>query len=279
MSDAILRRLGALADRYHVEGELGHGGMATVYLARDLKHDRTVAIKVLRPELAQAVGSERFLREINIAAQLQSPHILPLLDSGEADGLLYYVMPLRGGRVAARPARHARARCRPREAHAAAARGRGRPRARAPARRGASRHQARQRDARRAARACVMDFGVAKAMSDATAHHDLTSIGHLARHAGLHGARAGRRRSGHRSSRRHLLGRRPGVRDADRRGRRSRARRRPIIGARSATPPAPLGSSRMSRRAIAQIVMKCLEKDPASGTRRPTSCCWPSRRW
>jgi serine/threonine protein kinase len=83
----------ALEGRYAVERELGHGGMATVHLARDVKHGRTVAIKVLRPDLAQAVGSERFLREINIAAQLQSPHILPLLESGEADGLLYYVMP------------------------------------------------------------------------------------------------------------------------------------------------------------------------------------------
>src|SRR6188508_3877209 len=83
----------ALAGRYAVERELGHGGMATVHLARDVKHGRTVAIKVLRPDLAQAVGSERFLREINIAAQLQSPHILPMLESGEADGLLYYVMP------------------------------------------------------------------------------------------------------------------------------------------------------------------------------------------
>jgi eukaryotic-like serine/threonine-protein kinase len=83
----------ALADRYRIERELGRGGMATVYLAQDLKHNRKVAIKVLKPELAAVLGAERFLREINIAANLQSPHILPLLDSGEADGLLYYVMP------------------------------------------------------------------------------------------------------------------------------------------------------------------------------------------
>ena len=83
----------ALADRYRIERELGQGGMATVYLARDLKHDRDVAIKVLKPELAAVLGAERFLREIRIAANLQSPHILPLLDSGDADGLLYYVMP------------------------------------------------------------------------------------------------------------------------------------------------------------------------------------------
>jgi TolB-like protein len=83
----------ALADRYRVVRELGHGGMATVYLARDLKHDRPVALKVLRPEIAAALGSERFLREVRITARLNHPHILPLLDSGEAAGLLYYVMP------------------------------------------------------------------------------------------------------------------------------------------------------------------------------------------
>ncbi len=79
--------------RYHVERELGAGGMATVYLARDVKHDRHVAIKVLRPELATSLGPERFLREIHIVAKLQHPHILGLIDSGEADGILYYVMP------------------------------------------------------------------------------------------------------------------------------------------------------------------------------------------
>jgi TolB-like protein len=86
-----LRR--ALADRYAVERELGRGGMATVFLAEDLKHHRAVAIKVLHQELAAALGSDRFLREIEIAARLQHPHILPLYDSGSAAGLLYYVMP------------------------------------------------------------------------------------------------------------------------------------------------------------------------------------------
>ncbi len=90
----ILDRLkAALSDRYAIQEEVGAGGMATVYLARDLKHDRQVAVKVLRPELAAALGAERFHREIKIAAQLQHPHILPLLDSGEVDGFLYYVMP------------------------------------------------------------------------------------------------------------------------------------------------------------------------------------------
>src|SRR5438477_519884 len=83
----------ALADRYALERELGRGGMATVYLARDLKHGRAVAIKVLRPEIAAALGPERFLREIEVAARLTHPHILPLHDSGEAAGFLYYVMP------------------------------------------------------------------------------------------------------------------------------------------------------------------------------------------
>ena len=82
-----------LRDRYTVERELGRGGMAIVFLARDHRHDRLVALKALRPELAHALGPERFLREIQIAARLQHPNILPLHDSGEANGLLYYVMP------------------------------------------------------------------------------------------------------------------------------------------------------------------------------------------
>jgi serine/threonine protein kinase/formylglycine-generating enzyme required for sulfatase activity len=93
MTDLMDRLKAALADRYAIERELGRGGMAVVYLARDLKHDRLVALKVLRPELAASIGAERFLREIEIAASLTHPHILPLYDSGDADGFLYYVMP------------------------------------------------------------------------------------------------------------------------------------------------------------------------------------------
>jgi serine/threonine-protein kinase len=93
VSDVTERLKKALADRYAVERELGSGGMATVHLARDQRYERQVAVKVLKPELAAAVGSDRFLREIKITAQLNHPHILPLLDSGEADGFLYYVMP------------------------------------------------------------------------------------------------------------------------------------------------------------------------------------------
>jgi eukaryotic-like serine/threonine-protein kinase len=84
----------ALADRYTLERELGAGGMATVYIAHDIKHDRKVAIKVLKPELAAALGAQRFLQEIQVTANLQHPHILPLYDSGSADGALFYVMPL-----------------------------------------------------------------------------------------------------------------------------------------------------------------------------------------
>ena len=94
MSEAISRLNAKLADRYEIESELGEGGMATVYLARDLKHNRKVAIKVLKPELAAVVGAARFLAEIETTANLRHPHIVPLFDSGEADGLLYYVMPL-----------------------------------------------------------------------------------------------------------------------------------------------------------------------------------------
>jgi serine/threonine protein kinase/Tfp pilus assembly protein PilF len=94
VNDSLIDRLkAALADRYVVEREVGRGGMATVFLAQDLKHDRRVALKVLHPELAAALGSERFLREIKVAARLNHPHIVPLHDSGRAGELLYYVMP------------------------------------------------------------------------------------------------------------------------------------------------------------------------------------------
>jgi serine/threonine-protein kinase len=97
MADQLERLKAALADRYTIERELGSGGMATVYLARDVRHERNVAVKVLRPELASVLGPDRFLREIRIAANLHHPHVLPLYDSGEADGFLYYVMPFEEG--------------------------------------------------------------------------------------------------------------------------------------------------------------------------------------
>ncbi len=93
MSDYVSHLNAALEGRYAIERELGEGGMATVYLADDLKLERKVALKVLKPELAAVVGGGRFLAEIKTTANLQHPHILPLFDSGEADGFLFYVMP------------------------------------------------------------------------------------------------------------------------------------------------------------------------------------------
>src|SRR5256884_8933648 len=99
----------ALGDRYRIDRVLGRGGMATVYVAEDLRHSRQVAIKVLRPDVAAAIGAERFLREITIAARLTHPHVLPLIDSGQAAGSLYYVMPyVRGESLRQRLARERR---------------------------------------------------------------------------------------------------------------------------------------------------------------------------
>ena len=104
---SVVERLtAALSDRYRLERELGQGGMATVYLAHDIKHERDVAIKVLHPDLGAALGGERFLTEIRTTARLQHPHILPLLDSGNAVGLLYYVMPLVTGETLQARCRH-----------------------------------------------------------------------------------------------------------------------------------------------------------------------------
>ncbi|HEY9507561.1 MAG TPA: serine/threonine-protein kinase, partial [Gemmatimonadales bacterium] len=98
MLDLLDQLQSALESRYAIEREIGHGGMAVVYLARDLRHDRTVAVKVLQPQLAEQLGAERFVREIRVAARLHHPHLLPLYDSGDANGFLYYVAPfLEGG--------------------------------------------------------------------------------------------------------------------------------------------------------------------------------------
>src|SRR5438067_13909717 len=91
--DAIAQLNHSLAGRYDIDREIGAGGMATVYLARDKRHDRRVALKLLNPELGAVLGAERFLGEIKVTANLQHPNLLPLFDSGEADGLLFYVMP------------------------------------------------------------------------------------------------------------------------------------------------------------------------------------------
>ena len=98
MPELLTRLQSALADRYRIDSEIGAGGMATVYLAQDLRHDRKVALKLLRPELSAVIGAERFLREIKLAAGLTHPHILPVYDSGDAGGLLFYVMPNMEGR-------------------------------------------------------------------------------------------------------------------------------------------------------------------------------------
>src|SRR3989454_9993982 len=91
--DLLPRARAGLGERYRIERELARGRTATVFLAHDSRHDRPVALKVLHPEIAAAVGPERFLREIQLAARLEHPHIVALHDSGEADGLLYFVMP------------------------------------------------------------------------------------------------------------------------------------------------------------------------------------------
>jgi len=93
MTETAGRIAALLADRYRIEREVGAGGMATVYLAHDVRHHRKVALKVLRPELAAVIGAERFLSEIRATANLQHPNILPLFDSGQIDGTVFYVMP------------------------------------------------------------------------------------------------------------------------------------------------------------------------------------------
>ncbi|NNG16586.1 MAG: protein kinase, partial [Gemmatimonadales bacterium] len=98
MADFVELLRAALRGRYSIGRKLGEGGMAVVFRAKDERHDRSVALKVLRPDLASEIGAERFLREIKIAAKLTHPHILSLYDSGEADGFLFYVMPTMEGR-------------------------------------------------------------------------------------------------------------------------------------------------------------------------------------
>src|SRR5580765_8381265 len=97
MTNTLIRITADLSDRYRVERQIGQGGMATVFLAHDVRHDRRVALKMLRPELAAVLGSERFLAEIKTTANLQHPHILPLFDSGQAGTFLFYVMPFNEG--------------------------------------------------------------------------------------------------------------------------------------------------------------------------------------
>jgi eukaryotic-like serine/threonine-protein kinase len=165
----------ALAGHYTIERELGAGGMATVYLAHDLRHDRKVALKLLREELSASLGKERFLREIKVAAALQHPHILPLYDSGAADGLLFYVMPyVDGPSLRDKLAREGELPI-PEAVRIL--------RDVADALTEAHRHGVVHRDLKpenvmlRGRHALVMDFGVAKALSEATGRQSLTTVG------------------------------------------------------------------------------------------------------
>ena len=175
MADLSERVRTSLAGHYAIERELGRGGMATVYLAEDVKHHRRVAVKVLRPELAATLGEDRFFREIEVAAQLQHPHILPLLDSGQAEGFLYYVMPyVEGESLRERLAQHGElpvhdaVRILSEVVDALAH---------------AHQHGVVHRDIKpdnillSGRHALVMDFGVAKAVSEASGRQKLTTAG------------------------------------------------------------------------------------------------------
>jgi serine/threonine protein kinase len=175
MTAAQPRLTAALADRYRIERELGQGGMATVYLAEDLKHHRKVALKVLRPELAATMGPERFAREIEVAARLQHPHILGLLDSGDVDGFFYYVMPyVEGETLRDRLARsgelpvHEAVRLLGEVADALAVAHRA----------GVVHRDIKPENVLLSGRhAMVMDFGVAKAVTEASGRQQLTTAG------------------------------------------------------------------------------------------------------
>jgi eukaryotic-like serine/threonine-protein kinase len=165
----------ALADRYTIEREIGAGGMATVYLARDLRHRRSVALKVLRPDLAESLGAERFLREIEVAAGLTHPHIVPLYDSGEAGGFLYYVMPFIDGETLRERLARERTLQIPEAARIF--------REVVDALGGAHRRGVVHRDVKpgnvllAGGHAVVADFGVAKAVSEAANAQNLTTVG------------------------------------------------------------------------------------------------------
>ncbi len=165
----------ALASRYTIDREVGSGGMATVYLAKDMRHRRDVAVKVLRPELAAALGGERFLREIEIAAGLQHPHILPLYDSGEAEGFLYYVMPFVDGEsLRDRITRQGEL---PISEAVRLLRDVVDALAHAHERKVIHRDIKPENVLLSGRHALVADFGVAKAVSEATGRHDLTTAG------------------------------------------------------------------------------------------------------
>ena len=216
MADPFPQLTIALSDRYRIERELGAGGMATVYLAHDLKHDRKVAIKVLRPELAAVIGAERFLaRDQDDRQSAASAHPRRCIDSGEADGTAVLRDAVRRGRVAPRPAEPGEAapdrRCGP-DRH----RGRRRARLRAPPRRDPPRHQAREHPAaRRLGAGRGLRHRAGACQRGRRQPHDRDR--HVARHAALHESRAGDGGARDHGAERRL---RPGLRalrDADRR--------------------------------------------------------------
>ena len=268
MAEAPEALAAALADRYRLEREVGAGGMATVYLAEDLKHRRRVAVKVLRPELAASLGPQRFLREIEIAAQLSHPHVLPLLDSGQVpqphggSGFLYYVMPFVDGeslrerlaRDGALPIGEAvRLLVEVTDALAHAHR------------RGVVHRDIKPDNVMLAERhALVTDFGVAKAVSEATGKHEATSVGmalgtptymapeqasadpSLDHRADLYAIGA--------MAYEMLTGRPPFVGDSAQQ----------VLVAHLTKPPEPLSARRAGMPpALEQAVMRCLEKRPA----------------
>ncbi len=262
MSTQLDRLRAALAGRYAVEREIGAGGMATVYLAQDLRHDRQVAVKVLRPDLAAAMGADRFLREIKIAAQLHHPHILPLYDSGEADDFLYYVMPyIEGESLREKLAR---------EGELPIAEAVKILREVADALASAHKHGVVHRDVKpdnimlSENHALVTDFGVAKAASEATGRQALTTVGvaigtpaymapeqaaaepHIDHRADIYslGALAYE-----------LLTGRPPFTGAS---------QQMVLAAHVTQTPEPVTNHRAAVPAeLAQVVMRCLEKKPA----------------
>ncbi|HEX5635432.1 MAG TPA: protein kinase, partial [Gemmatimonadales bacterium] len=175
MKDLLERLRAALADRYAIDREIGRGGTARVYAAQDLRHRRVVALKVLRPEISIMLGADRFLREIEIAARLQHPHVVPLFDSGERDGLVYYVMPLLAGETLrerlAREGRLPIAEVVRLSREVADALGYAH-------RQGVVHRDVKPENVRLAeGHAFVMDFGVARALYSATQHEGITTAG------------------------------------------------------------------------------------------------------
>src|SRR6266581_2441315 len=262
MPDTLHRVADALAGRYRVERELGAGGMATVYLAFDVKHHRQVAVKVLRPELAAALGVHRFTQEIETAARFQHPHILPLLESGEASGFLYYVMPyVEGESLRDRLARHGELPIHDAVkilieitdalayAHA---------------------HGVVHRDIKpdnvllSGRHALVMDFGVAKALSEATGRQQLTTAG-IALGTPAYMAPEQAAADPHLDHRvdiyavgvlgYELIAGRPPF---------TAGSTREVLAAHVSQPPEPVTKWRPAcPPAFAEIIMKCLEKRPA----------------